>query len=121
MQIIDSNIRPDRFGGMTGLTNGIQFVVLDEDDNVIIDFNDGVPISSHMDLAALGGNDVVTTIGQSPALDAVLVRWTMERAGDRMHIRPGQRIRMLIRDDFTELAEFRVKIQGIFANPSDNL
>ena len=121
MQIIDGTIRPDRFGGLTGLTNGIQFTVISASGDTIKDFNDGVPITTHMDLASLGGNDVVTTLGPAPADDAVLIRWTVENSGGRMHIRPGERIRMTIRDDFTGLTRFTVMIQGVFGNPSDNL
>lgn len=113
----NSGIAPDNFIGLAALTNGVRFVIADKDDNELLDFNDGETVQIHDHFSLLAGTDVIHQPQGVGLSGSLLLRWTIERAGKKIWLRPGERFCFLIQDDLTSLDELHIVVQGYFANP----
>jgi hypothetical protein len=113
----NGTITAESFAGLGELGNGLGVRVVDEDDNVLIDYNDGVPITTHHQFVQLAGVDSFRDTDVGNAEDVVAIRWTVERGGRKLWLRPGERFQFVISDDLTALTKFYVQIQGHYGEP----
>lgn len=112
-------IHPGNFGGIDGnlgpLKNGCLFEIIDSDGiSPLLDFNDGVPITSNDQFPKLAGVDTVAfSVGEN---DWLPIRFTMQNAGKKMRLTAGQRIRWTNRDDISSISRFQFMVQGVIVN-----
>lgn len=115
VRIVDRSIRPDLFGGIAALTNGITIELQDADSNVLLDFMDGKTVQDNSDFSHLAGVDSQVDPASVPSNDdAYLVRWTLEKAGAAFKMTNRQKLVFTINDDLTELTHFETVIQGVY-------
>lgn len=111
--LIDGAIRWGQFGGLgSALTNGLLIQAIDQDGTVLQHFGTNRnPIKANEHFANLSGVDniVVPAAGD----DALAVRFTIARSGNKMTLLPNWRIRIIVQDDIDGLSFFRVMVQGI--------
>ena len=110
--IQDGNITPDKFGGISALSNGCLVKLVSSADAEVIDFCDGVAITTNSRFALLAGADIVPVAGT--AVDVMPIRWTVAKAfaGRPLKMVDQQKFQWTNRDDMTGLSEFRVMVQG---------
>jgi hypothetical protein len=110
--IIDGATTPAKFGGLTALTNGLRVVVVDADGNDVLDFLDGETIKSNADIGILTGVDapIIPAAGD----DAIPIRWTLSNGVGEpgLELEPGQKLRVTVQDDISDLTFFRLFAQG---------
>lgn len=115
------HIHPSNFGGIDGnlgvLGNGCLFEIIDSDGlNILLDFNDGIPLTTNDQFSKLAGVDTVAVnVGGN---DWFPVRFTMEKAGKKMRLTSGQRIRWTNRDDISSITRFQFMVQGVIVDAS---
>ncbi len=111
--LVDGAIRWGQFGGLgSALGNGLLIQALHEDGTVLQDFGTTAnPITTNENFANLAGVDniIVPAAGD----DAIPIRWTIERSGNKMTLLPNWRFRIVVRDNLTGLSFFRAMIQGV--------
>ena len=110
--ISDTAIQFGKFGGIPALTNGLTVKAHDVDGAVLMDFLDGGSIKSNCEWASLAGMD----LHRGDIGDHFSVRWTLEKAGDQLHLEKGQYLEILVRDDLSAIDSMSVMAQG-FYNP----
>lgn len=107
----DGNIGPNAFGGLAALSNGCLFEIIDDDgSSVLLDFLDGVPLTTNDQFTKLAGIDTVATFAAGD--DFFPIRFTMAKAGKKMRLTAGQRIRWTNRDDVSGITRFQFMVQG---------
>lgn len=117
MYALATSIDPDNFYGVPALTNGLDFKVVDEEDNLIIDFTNGVPIKRTIDFAAFAGSDAGNTIDRLGATnDGATVRWTFSRAGQPMFLRAGSKFQAVVNDNLAAIDTLRMMMQGFLVD-----
>lgn len=108
----DGNIGPNGFAGLAALSNGCLFEIIDADGaNVLLDFLDGVPFTTNDQITKLAGVDTISTFAAGD--DFFQIRFTMQRAGKKMRLTAGQRIRWTNRDNLSAITRFQFMVQGI--------
>ena len=113
--ILDKPITPTNFGGISALTNGLKFDVINKDGvSTVFDFLDGVTIKRNADFGCLAGVDVQIDAGG--AADMLLVRWTISDVGANCFLTEDQSFQITVQDDLTGLDSASVMIQGWTAN-----
>ena len=115
MSAHNANITPDTFLGLAALANGLEIKAYDDQDNLLLDFCDGEPITDVTDLANLAGIDVLID-SQGAAQDGFAVRWTLSKAGESLFMRSGSKIRVTVNDDLSTVPHFKMMLQGILVN-----
>ncbi len=110
-------IHPNNFAGIEGgLTNGSLLQIVDIDSNVLLDFNDGVPIKTNDQFAKLSGVDsVAIDVGNGD--DWFPIRFTVRKAGKKMRLTEGQRVRWTNLDDLKSIKRFQIMAQGVLFVP----
>lgn len=109
--IVDGAQDPNKFGGLTALTNGLLVKVIDSDGTTVLhDPLDGGAIKKNADWSYLARHtEVVAGAGD----DEFSVDWKLEDSfGGPLKLLDGQIIRMTVQDDLTGLTEFRVMVQA---------
>ena len=108
--IVDSGIRPNRFGGVGNLTNGLTVKFHDADDSLLIDPLDGVKIKQNADFTIIAAIDapIIDAVGD----DHLPVRWTIARTGHAMDLTAGQYLEVIISDNLSPITQFRTMVQG---------
>ena len=110
----DTGIDGSTYGGVASLATGVQMVVVDSDETVLIDFTsslDSGGIKQNAQWGLLAGVDVNITTGS--VQDTVLVRWTIANAaGGPMLLKAGQYIAAVVRDDLTGITRYQTQVQG---------
>lgn len=110
--ITDGAITPNKFGGVSALANGCLFQIIDDDGTgILLDFFDGVPIKTNDQFAKIAGVDTVATFAAGD--DFFPIRFTMQRAGKKMRLTAGQRIRWTNRDNLSTITRFQFMVQGV--------
>lgn len=110
--ITDTNITNDKFGGITALTNGLTVEVIESDGTTLaFDFTADKKIRTNTDFAFFAGSD--TEIFGSGLVDAVLVRWTISKAGAPLRLDRQQYLRVTVSDNLTGLTSMGIMVQGI--------
>ncbi len=105
IQMDDNAITYAKFGGIAALSNGVLIRICDREGKVNVDLLDGQTVKTNLNLAWLAGFDVLTDT-------AVLVRWTLERAGKQLLLRPGDFIELVVQDNLSSITAFSIMIQG---------
>jgi hypothetical protein len=108
----DGNIGPNGFAGLAALSNGCLFEIIDSDGTtVLLDFLDGVPLTTNDQFTKLAGVDTVATFAAGD--DFFPIRFTMARAGKKMRLTAGQRIRWTNQDNLSAITRFQFMVQGV--------
>jgi hypothetical protein len=118
--IQDTNCNIGKFGGLAALTNGLKVESYNDQGVLDVDFLDGETIKTNEEFDLLSGADVIG-IDNTKAVDAVPVRWTVEKgtSGAPLLLLPGSILRVTIQDDLSGITNFRAMTQGvIFKKPS---
>lgn len=111
----NGSITRDNFLGITALTVGLKFEVLDDQDNVLIDFTDGFPIKITTEFSALCGVDSqIDTRGGGE--DGIAIRWTFEKAGEPIFLLEGYKFRATVQDNLIGISQLRMMLQGLIIN-----
>lgn len=114
---LNQNIKIDTFFGLAKLANGITFLVLDENDNIVLDFSEGEGIKTNEEFVSLAGSDVNTTVSAlGNEADGSAIRWTISKAGESLFLREGHTFRMRVADDLTLIDQMRAMLQGVIVN-----
>ncbi len=111
-------IHPSNFAGIeNGLNNGGLLSIIDDDGiNVLLDFNDGVPIITNDHFAKLAGVDsVAVDVGNGD--DWFPIRFTIQKAGKKMRMEEGYRVRWTNRDKLSSITRFQIMVQGVIVAP----
>lgn len=113
MVMVDTNIRWGQFGGLGGpLNNGLLFQALDNNGVLLQDFSCGQHnVTTNEDFAALAGVDSI--ISPAAGDDALPVRFSVFKAGNKMTLFPNWRIRVVVQDNLSGLSHFHMMVQGI--------
>jgi hypothetical protein len=111
MAILDVAMAPSKFGGLTALTNGLKFSVIDATGTELFDFTDGEPIKNNVSFGYLAGVDTIIDAGA--AGDSLNVRWTIQRAGAALKLGTNQIFRASVQDDLSGLDQFQIMVQGL--------
>lgn len=114
--IKDANgMSADEYGKLgSELTNGIFLYVKDENDNVVLDITDGVPVKTNAEWG-----EICYDVGLqdwSAGKDNVLVRFTFANSGSPLVLPPGYKFGVLLQDDFSALDAHRFKVEGFQAH-----
>jgi len=110
--IQDGTITPEKFGGISELTNGLQIQILNKADAVILDFCDGETIKKNSDFITLAGVDlIVDTLGAAD--NAQYITWKLFHSGEALFLEPDQTFRVVVRDDLTGITQYRMMLHGI--------
>lgn len=112
--IQDNNCNIGKFGGIAALVSGIRITCHDENGMEMCDFTGGEFIKVNEDFNLLAGIDVAGIANNAP-VDAVPIRWTIEKGlnGKPYHLLPGHSIRITIYDDIAAVDDFRAMAQGV--------
>lgn len=109
----DSGVfRAERYGALAAaLTNGILIKVIASDDlTELADLTDNIPIIANAQWGSLCYDVDVKAWGAGDQF--LLARWTFTRSGSPLRLNPGQSLRVVLNDDFTNLVDHRFLIQG---------
>jgi hypothetical protein len=106
--ICGSPARPDRWG-ISVLVKGILYEVVNADGSLAFDLLNGRPLRSTTELGRKAGIDVSTeTVA---GISGIQIRHTLEKAGSKLYLEPGQSIRVVLRDDISAASAFMVEVQ----------
>lgn len=104
-------MRAERYGSLaSALTNGILIKVLDSDLSELLDITDYIPIKSNSDWARIAYD--VQLLAWGAGNESIGARLTFTRAGGPIRLEPGQRLVVILNDDFTGLVDQYFMIQG---------
>lgn len=102
---------PNGFFVIAALTNGLLIECYDSGDTLLQDFGTtDTPIKQHAELAALAASDIVA---EDTTDTRMAVRWTFDKAGDALHLRPGDYFQISVRDNLTTIELLRMMLQGV--------
>ena len=107
---IASTPNAEKFGNLAKLDNGCLLQEINPDGSVRRTWNRRFPIRQNGDWMLLAGTD--NTHEFAAGAGSAGARWTVEKAGSKVWVPPGGRIRLVIQDDLDGLDSFRVCIQG---------
>lgn len=113
VSIVDAGIRPDRFAGLTALTNGVKIQATTSTGGVLFDFLDGSKVKANSDWALLAGSDAVTTT-PSAGDDGLAIRWTISMSGRPLLVKQGQQLRMTLEDNSSGISSWFAMAQGYY-------
>ncbi len=112
-KLIDGNIRWDRFAGLgSALPNGMKVEHISTGGATLFDFTDGQKIHINADFGLLAGVDNI--IEPVAGDDALIVRWTLAKAGKPYHLNQGQSLRFTIEDATSTITSFEAMCQGVY-------
>ena len=107
------NILSNTYGCGITLTNGIEIECRDNDDSVLIDLLDGIPITDNDGwLHICYDFHALATLGNTKSFAA---RWTFAKSGSPLVLHSGQKLVARLNDDFTGLLEHSMFVQGYHA------
>jgi hypothetical protein len=110
--ISDGAITPTKFGGITALSNGILWQVVDASNTLVFDFCPGGSIKQNAEFANVGGSVIILTGGA----DQISITWHAATSGISAIIQNGWKLRITVRDDLTGLAYFRAAVTGVLTS-----
>lgn len=111
--MVDGAIRWGQFGGLGGaLNNGLLFQAIDNNGVIQQNFGgDQHAVTTNEDFAALAGVDSI--ISPAAGDDALPVRFSIFKAGNKMTMFPNWRIRVVVQDNLTGISHLHMMVQGI--------
>ena len=100
------------YGNGITLTNGLLFDIVDDEDTVLLDLLDGLPIMVNPDWARHCYDTAVSSYGQGN--ETLNARWTFAAIGTAIRLTgdEGHCLRVTIQDDLTDLEEQRIQVQA---------
>ena len=104
----------NKYGYDLVLVNGISVVVRNEDDSLVTDLTDGVPVATNARWSALCYDTRPDDYGAGPN-GSLSVRWTFANAGAPLSLSPGQYLAAELHDDFTGLVAHTFMVQGYYS------
>ncbi len=113
IEIVDSAIQANRFGGVGALANGCLLQIVDSDSTTILQHfgTDIQPIQQNSNFSVLAGVDAPITFVAGE--DLLPIRFSIFKAGAPMELTVGQRVRWVNQDDISGLTIFRIMVQGV--------
>lgn len=115
--VINESMVADSFFGIADLANGLSIKVLSASDDVLIDFYDGLTIKTMVDFCNLAGADAGNFVNENAiAHDTANVRWTIAKAGEPMMLTAGEKFRITVSDDISDIERFRAMVQGVLVD-----
>ncbi len=112
--ISDAAITPVKFGGITALSNGITWQVVDASNTLLYDFCPGGNIKQNAEFGNIGGTTIVLTGGA----DQISVTWRTSTAGISAILQAGWKVRVTVRDNLTGLDYFQASVTGVLTSPT---
>lgn len=103
----------EEYGNLgAALTTGIEVKLVDENDNVLIDLTDGVPVqqNGHWSRQCFDAARLDWGAGE----DLFIVRWTFSKAGRPIFMERGDRFEFQINDSLVNLSNHYVNVQGYY-------
>lgn len=113
--IVDSGITPLNFGGIAALSNGILIYATDENDVVQYNFHAGSAIKQNFEFYHVNGSRITTGSGQSG--DTLTVVWSSDLVGFYPTLKPGWKLKVVVRDNLTGLDKFESGCAGVYIAP----
>jgi len=107
------NMRAEHYGTLGGaLTNGVIVRHVRANGDVLIDFTGGVPVTQNGLWGSLCYDVDVKAWGAGNEL--LLVRWTFAKSGIPVKLLVGDRLEVVLNDNFTGLVTHRFLVQGFW-------
>lgn len=98
------------YGNGISLSNGISVGVHNSSGVLVLDMTDGLPIVTNVDWARQCHDVAHSSFGTGN--ESMSVRWTFNKAGEPISLRPGWRLSVTLNDDFTDLIQHYFQVQG---------
>ena len=106
----DGTWSSEKYGAIAnGLTTGI-LVQVKDDSGVLVDLTDGVEIQTNAGWGQVCYDAEVKTVGQGDSF--LLVRWTFGKAGKPVTLLEGERLAVVLNDNFSTLVDHTFQVQG---------
>ena len=103
---IDSGV----YGNGINLTNGIKLEYRESDDTLIHDIMGGLPVFTNAEWQGKCHDITLSTWGSGN--QGYSVRWTFAKSGNPIILAPGQKLSLILEDNFTGLEKHRFQVQG---------
>jgi len=106
------------YAGRGPLGNGIFFHLLDSDNNVVLDFMDGVAVQGNSDYGRLCYDVSLLDAGGASGIKFLHARWTFAKAKSLRHepngllVPKGYKFAVLLQDDFSAMSGHWFNAQG---------
>lgn len=110
-----ANFRPDHYGELPELANGIQVKVTGGiNQDVLVDLTDGLPVKTNGNWGKVCYDSEIYPSEQGTDDSYLKVRWTFERAGYPIRLvgDNSERLGVFLSDDLSDLVEHHFHIQG---------
>jgi hypothetical protein len=102
----------EKYGALNALTNGILVKVKDNNGVEQLDLTDGLPIKSYAHWGRLCYDRSNLPIGSGDGF--VNVRWTFEKGGSDILLKPGWKLVVQLRDNLTGLIDHTFFTHGTY-------
>lgn len=112
LYMLDKSIYIEGFAGISALSNGCLFEVVDNNGTTQLDFLDDVPLKRNIEFTPLAGIDNTIIVDRPDRDDGLGVRFTVAKTGAKMSMASGWKARWTNQDDLSEITSFRIMIQG---------
>ncbi|MCK5133521.1 MAG: hypothetical protein KAR40_15380 [Candidatus Sabulitectum sp.] len=103
---------PEKYGGITALTNGIYLRVRDSNDNVLEEMTCQAPVKNNANWARYCFDIRPDTFGTGD--NYVSLRWSLFKAGSPLILKPGQSLNLEVNDNLSTLLGHTFVVQGLY-------
>ena len=110
--VVDGSMTPDKFAGLSALTNGLLIRVCDAAGVEQIDYTDGEGIKTNSDWGILAGSD--NTIVVAAGTGGMVVRWTIAKSGSPLLLPANHEFQVIRRDNLVGITSMKAMVQGRF-------
>jgi hypothetical protein len=100
----------EKYGATTSVSTGISIEVRTSTDTTLLDLTDGIPIKTNGGWGRLCFDSDVKSIGSGDSM--LLVRWTFGKSGRPVTLLEGERLAVVLNDDFQTLVDHTFQVQG---------
>ncbi len=101
-----------QYGNGITLTNGIELQILESDDSLIYDVMAGNPVTKNMHWQGKCHDLTMSSWGSGNT--GYSVRWTFSKSGKPIILAPGQKLAIILEDNYTGLIDHRFQVQGYY-------
>jgi len=109
----EKGMSPEEYGDLgSPLAKGIFVRVTDAEDNVLCDLTDADPIKSNAHWGRHCYDVDVKNWGNTPTDELLVARWTFAHSGNPVWLSPGEKLKVVMRDDLTGLVNHYFQVQG---------
>lgn len=111
-----AGMQAQEYGNLgAALTNGVEVEVRDSDDTVLLDLLDGLPVKTNAEWGRVNFDVSLKTWGAGNEL--ITSRWTFEKAGQPLWLKPGDKFVVRLNDDMTGLLSHTFFLNGYRIDP----